>query len=240
MPPPSSRSILLAGATGLVGCELLARLTDDPRCTRLHVWLRRRFVSWHHEWRYLDPESDRDLFQPIIEFNFPGRQAPRVWRNFEPEDNLVEAVAVDKELHDMGYRPRDPAKYVTEKYGGDWVYEPPKTPPTDPTAGFMGKLKAAVGKKPPVPGQEFAEGSTDPLDLATNRLNADAETAVAALVAPIRKLVAESASFEELQAGIVALYGQMPIDQLGQVMELALTAAEAAGRVEIAEAAKAG
>ena len=39
MPPP--RSILLAGATGLVGRELLARLTADPRCGRLRVWLRR-------------------------------------------------------------------------------------------------------------------------------------------------------------------------------------------------------
>ena len=39
MPPP--RPILLAGATGLVGRELLARLTADPRCGRLRVWLRR-------------------------------------------------------------------------------------------------------------------------------------------------------------------------------------------------------
>lgn len=186
---------------------------------------------------------DRDLFQPIVEFNFPGRQAPRVWRNFEPEDNLTEAVGVDKILHDMGYKPRDPAKYVSDKYGGDWVYQAPPPPP-DPTAGFMGKLKAAVGKKPgaavdpnaDTANPAFAEGPTDPLTLATNRATADAETAIAALVAPIRKLVAESASFQELEDGIVALYGQMPIDQLGQIMELALTAAEAAGRIEIAQA----
>ncbi len=41
MPQPAPRSILLAGASGLVGRELLARLTDDPRCGRLQVWLRR-------------------------------------------------------------------------------------------------------------------------------------------------------------------------------------------------------
>ena len=41
MPQPSPRSILLAGATGLVGRELLARLTGDSRCGDLHVWLRR-------------------------------------------------------------------------------------------------------------------------------------------------------------------------------------------------------
>jgi SAM-dependent methyltransferase len=33
--------------------------------TRLHSWLRRRFVAWHHEWRYLDVQGDRDLFAPF-------------------------------------------------------------------------------------------------------------------------------------------------------------------------------
>ncbi len=30
--------------------------------TRLHQWLRRRFVAWDHYWRYLDPVDDLDLF----------------------------------------------------------------------------------------------------------------------------------------------------------------------------------
>jgi len=33
--------------------------------TRLHRWLRKRFVKWDHYWRYLDPLTDLDLFAPF-------------------------------------------------------------------------------------------------------------------------------------------------------------------------------
>jgi phage gp29-like protein len=194
---------------------------------------------------------DRHLFQPIVDFNFPGRQAPRVWRNFEPEDNLSEAVTVDKELHAMGYRPRDPAAYVADKYGGEWVYKAPQ----DPNAQeFMSRLKKVAGQlnraggQPPTKGNtedtiedtDFAEPrERDALDLATDRALASSEAAIAAMLAPIRRLVNESNSFAELQAGITALYGEMPTAELAEVMELALIAADAAGRTEIADAARA-
>lgn len=35
--------------------------------TRLHGWLRRRFVSWDHYWRYLDAVDDKDLFAPFAQ-----------------------------------------------------------------------------------------------------------------------------------------------------------------------------
>ncbi|MBK9763150.1 MAG: class I SAM-dependent methyltransferase [Flavobacteriales bacterium] len=33
--------------------------------TRIHRWLRKRFVKWDHYWRYLDPITDLDLFAPF-------------------------------------------------------------------------------------------------------------------------------------------------------------------------------
>jgi phage gp29-like protein len=183
---------------------------------------------------------DRHLFQPIVQYNFPGSQAPRVWRNFKPEENLTEAVKVDKELHAMGYTPANPAAYVADKYGGEWVHKPQAAP--DPGAGFMKKLRQVAGSKAgqPVDGEaEFAETKTrDALDLATDRALASSDAALSALIAPIRKLVAESASFEELQSGLLALYGDMPIAELAEVMSLAMIAAEAAGRDEILAAAR--
>ncbi|MBK9513859.1 MAG: methyltransferase domain-containing protein [Flavobacteriales bacterium] len=38
---------------------------ENLQGTRLHTWLRKRFVAWDHYWRYLDPVKDRDLFVPF-------------------------------------------------------------------------------------------------------------------------------------------------------------------------------
>ncbi|MBB5203413.1 uncharacterized protein YbjT (DUF2867 family) [Inhella inkyongensis] len=42
----AARRVLLAGGSGLIGRELLARLLADPRCTELHALLRRRPADW--------------------------------------------------------------------------------------------------------------------------------------------------------------------------------------------------
>ncbi|HRH69702.1 MAG TPA: methyltransferase domain-containing protein [Flavobacteriales bacterium] len=34
--------------------------------TALHGWLRKRFVAWDAYWRYLDVNTDRDLFKPFL------------------------------------------------------------------------------------------------------------------------------------------------------------------------------
>lgn len=40
---------------------------ENLRGTRVHGWLRRRFVSWDHYWRYLDATDDKDLFAPFAQ-----------------------------------------------------------------------------------------------------------------------------------------------------------------------------
>ncbi len=37
--------------------------------TKLHGWLRKRFVAWDTYWRYLDPVTDRDLFKPFAKLD---------------------------------------------------------------------------------------------------------------------------------------------------------------------------
>jgi phage gp29-like protein len=197
----------------------------------------------------------RDLVRPVVEWNFPGAKLPRVWRNFEPPEDLKSRVEIDEKLHKMGYRPKDAAKHVSEIYGGDWVVasKPDPMGADTQTAGFMGKLRAAVANKkgaqpgvdPEAEGQledsaDFAEGD-DPenarMERLVDRAMSDAEPAMRALIAPIRKLVAESASFEEVLSGMAALYGEMPAVDFAEVMELAILTADLAGRYEVQRAA---
>lgn len=42
---------------------------ENLRGSALHVMLRKRFVAWDHYWRYLDVESDRDLFAPFAQLD---------------------------------------------------------------------------------------------------------------------------------------------------------------------------
>jgi phage gp29-like protein len=199
----------------------------------------------------------RDLVRPVVEWNFPGAKLPRVWRNFEPPEDLKARVDIDEKLHKMGYRPKDAAKHVSEIYGGDWIVAPNQTDKSgDPqTAGFMAKLRAAVAQKGTEQAADnadlqaqlddsadFAEGDdveNTRMERLVDRAMADAEPALRALISPIRKLVAESASFEEVLSGMAALYGQMPAADFAEVMELAILTAELAGRYEVQRTADA-
>lgn len=201
----------------------------------------------------------RDLVRPVVQWNFPGAKLPRVWRNFEPPEDLAARVDIDDKLHKMGYRPKDPAKHVSEIYGGDWVVAPAPNASGgdggDPqTAQFMNKLKAAVANKgkaaadPELEAQlqdaaEFAEAEDAEnarMERLVDRALDDAGPAMRALIAPIRKLVAESASFEEVLSGMAALYSDMPAVEFAEVMELAILTSELAGRYEVQRAADAG
>ena len=62
MPSLPPRSILLAGATGLIGRELLAQLLAHPAYGRVHVWLRRPVPGI---------ESTRKLTVEQVAFNHP-------------------------------------------------------------------------------------------------------------------------------------------------------------------------
>ncbi|MCW5898284.1 MAG: class I SAM-dependent methyltransferase [Flavobacteriales bacterium] len=42
---------------------------ENLQGTRLHRWLRKRFVAWEHRWRYLHILHDRDLFAPFAELH---------------------------------------------------------------------------------------------------------------------------------------------------------------------------
>lgn len=200
----------------------------------------------------------RDLVRPLRDYNFPGAELPRIWRNHEPEKNLKERVEVDGKLHEIGYRPRS-VEYINTTYGGDWVLAPKPDPLAGPTIGDL----ARAGKNAPSPlgegggeGKHARAGSGSAADTAANEA-AFAEAAPAplidtyianalknsraarrAMIAPIEKLVQQSKSFDEVKTGLIAMFSELPVEDFAVVVEEAIKAADAAGRYEVQQSLK--
>lgn len=118
--------------------------------------------------------------------------------------------------------------WVKEEYGGEW------------------ELVAAPagGGQPGPPAPEFAEGDDlvdqdDPGKLPDEyaaQLDQAAGTAMDGLIEPVRKLVMEAKSLEDLRDRLLDAYGEMDVSELGALMQQALAAAELAGRYAVARA----
>ncbi|AMO58248.1 hypothetical protein GZ77_21200 [Endozoicomonas montiporae] len=72
-------------------------------------------------------KSDADLIceslnQQVVkwltEWNFPNATPPRVWRNTEPEEDLMARAERDNKISTLGYEPTE--DYITEVYGVGW------------------------------------------------------------------------------------------------------------------------
>ena len=72
-------------------------------------------------------KSDADLIceslnQQVVkwltEWNFPNATPPRVWRNTEPEEDLMARAERDNKISTLGYEPTE--EYITETYGAGW------------------------------------------------------------------------------------------------------------------------
>ena len=68
-----------------------------------------------------------------------------------------------------------------------------------------------------------------------DRLEREAEPAMAALMEPVRRLVENAGSMQEIRDGLLNLYEEMPSEQLAQVMQKAIAAAELSGRADVSE-----
>lgn len=64
----------------------------------------------------------------ICEYNFPGRNPPTVWRDFEEAEDLDLVAARDKKLKDLGWERNDES--FTETYGDGYVRVQQPTQPT--------------------------------------------------------------------------------------------------------------
>ncbi len=80
----------------------------------------------------------------------------------------------------------------------------------------------------------FAEGVTpDTADRLADRLGKASLAASEAMIEPLKKLVNEAKSLEQILDGLLDLYGEMTPAALGELVSEALTLADAAGRFEV-------
>jgi len=169
----------------------------------------------------LSDTLNKSLVRWIVDFNMPGAGYPTVYRVFEEPEDLEKRAKIDQALHEMGYEPES-IEQINETYGGKWRKKAAAEPPA-----------ITPGVKPGTTPPEFAEpGAGDVADAFAEQLHTAAAAAMDGLIEPVKRLVMEATSLEDLRDRLLDLYAEMDASQLATVMQRALTAAELAGRYE--------
>jgi phage gp29-like protein len=164
-------------------------------------------------------ETLNDTLIPwIVELNVPGARPPRVYRVFEEdrmaaEERRKKRADADKVISELGYEPTP--EYIAETYGPGWVKR--------------------AAKPAPAPSVAFAEAGAEleAHQAFAAQAGAAASAAMAAIVAPIKKLVHEAGSLEEIRDGLLEAYPHMNATDFSELMQQALTASVLAGRFEV-------
>lgn len=152
----------------------------------------------------------------LTEWNYPNAKAPRVWRKMEQPEDLNKLAERDERVSRLGYRPNP--RYVKERYGDGWEVD--NRPPQPAPLGFAERDDQSAKRRS---------------DMMADRLEREAEPAWGEMMEPVRRLVASASSLAEIRDGLEALYAEMPSDQLAQVMQKAIAAAELSGRADVSE-----
>ena len=165
--------------------EQVVKADADMLCESLN----KQVVSWLTEW------------------NFPNATPPRVWRNTDPEEDLMNRAERDNKISLLGYEPTE--EYITQTYGEGWKKkEAAPLPPTGQGA-------------PPLP-KEFSDVSDLTLKRAALRadqqsltdaaeyLSTHYKTMVGHRVDQLNTAIQESDSLEALQQTITDLQEQPP------------------------------
>lgn len=110
-------------------------------------------ASVHNEVRGELAKADADLLSDtlnatlvkwIVDYNAPGAAYPKVWRNFEEEEDLNARAERDTHINQLGFEPDE--KYITDTYGPGWKkkrIEPPPAIPGDPNAAAFAQGSGA-------------------------------------------------------------------------------------------------
>lgn len=163
---------------------------------------------------------NRTIVTWLTEWNYPGAGIPRVWRRMDDGEDLDARASRDGKIYLMGYRPTQ--KYVDDVYGAG--FEPR---PMGPEGGG-GPAFAAPTDPPENPAPEIAD-----------QLQAEAADPLRVWLDVIQQKAATADSLEDLRDNLLNSYGDLPSQQLGDVMALAFAAADARGREAVIKEADA-
>lgn len=169
---------------------------------------------------------NRSVARWITEWNFPGAAPPRVFRLTEPAEDLNSRAQRERLLFDVGYRPT--LAQVQETYGGDWEAAPATAAPA-PT----GPPGVTAAPRPLTAAFAAPASAPDPTAPMVDRLGAEAEPLISAMLEPIQQLLSQSADLSEFRDGLLDLFPHLDPAPFAALMAQALAVADAAGRLDL-------
>ncbi len=180
----------------------------------------REDLALHHN--KMVESSINQLIRWIYEINWPNeKEIP--WMNIILPEDLQEArLERDVKLTHLGVKFN--AQYISDIYGIDEKY-------FEMTEVQQGSAMFAEGpeKKPKV--RNTSHELRKQVNAFTEHLADECEKVD--FLAPIRELVENAKSLEEVRDKLIGCYGEMPMDNVAKEMEQAFLAADLAGRFSI-------
>ncbi len=160
----------------------------------------------------------------LVDYNFPGAAYPSIWRDMEDAEDLEKRSVRDKTLFDVGYKLTPDA--VARVYGDDYEPIQTATPTTQPEPAAPTALAegTATNELPPLPVEPLA----DTLDRET-------QSTWQSIFSHIESLVNTAPDLPTLRDWLLNAYADIPTNELGKVMSLALATAELAGRYDVTQ-----
>ncbi len=157
----------------------------------------------------------------LVDYNMTGAAYPKLWRDMEESEDLANRAQRDQVLYQMGYKLTPEA--VSKVYGPDYEATAP-TPQPAPT--------------PATDGENFAQGASqdeylDPVPVMAETLDAATRKPWQEIIEKVESVVSEAQSFSQLRDALLNLYADLPIEKLGNIMSMALSAAELSGRYAV-------
>lgn len=172
----------------------------------------------------LSETLNTSLIQWICEYN--GLAPCHVYRQIQEEDDQKTQAEADQAVAEMGFELSEDV--VRSKYGEGWSK---KAPAPNPFAGLPTTPDLEEGKR-----VSFAEPRMAlPAAITTQQLSTGTTPVVTSWIAQIRKLAAETDDPQLLQDQLLNLFGDLPVEDLAEVMALAFTLANLQGRAAAAQ-----
>lgn len=191
-------------------------------------------------------QADSDLLSETVNStllawfcDYNGLSPCRVYRVIKKDEDLKAASETDKNVASMGFKPTLEA--IKARYGEGWedapAPPPPPPPPAEPPPGTP-TAAALPGAKVDAKPASFAEQASaperNPVDALTQTLNQAGDRVLADWMQAIATMVSSAQTPQQLRDQLVQAYGDLPTEQLTEVMALAFAAAELAGMVAVA------
>lgn len=171
---------------------------------------------------------NRTLIPYLTRLNFASANPPTVWRNTEPEQDMVEQVQLDKGIYELGFEPTE--EYIRERYGDGWVKR--QAPPQaigggDPFAGGFdfAEMPELLAKK------TMRRADQETLVRAAERFAQDYESIVGKRVRQLLAYAEETGDLETFRNRLNEMVAEGPSKETEEALNRATWTSRLMGRL---------